>query len=136
MIILDTNIISELIKTNPDEKVFQWFGSIEGSVVLTAITIGELQQGVMSLPEGKRKQNLLSAIGVVLDEYKSHILHYDEQAALAYGALCASLKSKGIGVGQSDVMIASIALVHGATLATRNTKDFAHCGIALVNPFD
>ena len=136
MIILDTNVISEIIKGNPDERVFQWFDSLNEPTFITSITIGEMQRGIMNLPDGKRKQGHITSLETVLKEFKEHFFMYDTKAALAYGSLCSTLKSKGIGVGQADAMIAAITLVHGATFATRNVKDFVHSGIPIVNPFD
>ena len=135
MIILDTNIISELKKDKPDKHVFQWFDSLEDSVVLTTITTGELQRGVMFLPEGRWKARLTAVLETILSQYGDTILDYDNPPALAYGSLCADLRAKGIGISQSDAMIAAITSVHGATLATRNDKDFLHCGIPVINPF-
>jgi len=137
MIILDTNIVSELMKTQPDEGVLSWFSELSGqAIMITSITVAELRYGVAALPNGKRRTRLDTLITEMIDEdFESSILDFGRQAGEAYGLLAAELKNKGIGVGQSDVMIASIAVVNEATLATRNEKDFEHCGINIINPF-
>ena len=137
MIILDTNIVSELMKTQPDEGVLSWFSELSTqAIMITSITVAELRYGVAVLPNGKRRTRLDTLITEMIDEdFESSILDFNRHAGEAYGLLAAELKNKGIGVGQNDVMIASIAVVNEATLATRNEKDFEHCGINIINPF-
>ncbi len=137
MIILDTNVISELMKKVPDVGVVAWFAGLEPQpLMITAITVAELRYGVSVLPEGKRRTQLDSAITAMIDEeFDACVLDFGRQAAEAYGILAARFRKEGIGVGQSDMMIAAIALVNEETIATRNERDFEHCGVEIVNPF-
>ncbi len=138
MIILDTNILSELIRQRPDRNVLNWFETQEPQVLsTTAITVAELRFGTNSMPAGKRRSLLDSTITTMLEEdFGENILPFDAIAAEAFGILAARLKARGTPVGQNDTMIAAIALVHEATLLTRNDKHFRQCGLGVVNPFE
>ncbi|NKB60703.1 MAG: PIN domain-containing protein [Gammaproteobacteria bacterium] len=138
MIVLDTNIISELAKKNGNENVIDWFYTLDRqSVVTTSITVAELLYGIYILPDGKRKTELEKTVSYVLGEVLDNpVLEFDYSAAHAYGALCAKLRVEGIAISQNDDMIAAIVLVHDGVLVTRNTKDFASCGIEVLNPFE
>lgn len=137
MIVLDTNVISELFKPAPDGQVMAWMARQSGEVLFTtAITRGELLFGVCRMPEGRRKQALMTGLLRILDERLSgRILPYDERAADAHVAIAVTRRSQGMCVSQSDEMIAGIVRAHGATLATRSARDFEGCGIALVDPW-
>ena len=137
MIVLDTNIISELMKSFPDENVINWFGTLEPQLItITSITIAELRYGISILPHGKRREAIHMAFKeMIAEEFNNAILDFDLSAAEAYGNLAAKTRSSGITVSQSDTMIAAITSTYEATLATRNTKDFSNFGIAVVNPF-
>jgi predicted nucleic acid-binding protein len=136
MIILDTNIISELMKAKPEPKVLAWADKQpEQPVVTTAITSAEIYAGINALPDGKRKTELNDTFGTILLEVIDEVLPFDQAAAEAYGVLTALLRRNGTPVGQSDAMIAAIVLAHGGTLVTRNIKDFLPCGIEVINPF-
>jgi predicted nucleic acid-binding protein len=137
MIILDTNVISELMRERPDPRVMAWLrAQPPQQLMTTAITVGELRFGAKALAEGKRRDALDAAITEMLQgPLKRSVLAFDLSAAEVYGALSAELRRKGTPIGMSDSMIAAIALFHDATLATRNTKDFIPCGVRVVNPF-
>lgn len=137
MIILDTNIISELIKPAPDSHVLRWFDNQQPQIVATtAITAAELSFGVNALPMGKRKTALRDAITAMLEQdLEGQILPFDTAAAQAFGILAARLKASGTPIGHNDTMIAAITLVHDATLITRNSRHFENCGIEAQNPF-
>ena len=138
MIVLDTNIISEFAKKNSNEKVVEWFYILDRqSVVTTSISVAELLYGIFILPDGKRKAELEKTVIYVLDEVlDTPVLEFDYSAAYAYGVLCAKLRQKGIAISQNDAMIAATVLVHDGVLVTRNIKDFASCGIEVLNPFN
>lgn len=137
MIILDTNILSELMNRAPNPKVLKWFDAQAPQMLATtSITVAELHFGLNSMAAGKRRDELEKAIAETLDEdFQNSILDFDLSAAEAYGVLAARLRRNGTPIGQSDTMIAAIALTHEATLATRNTRHFIHCGIDVVDPF-
>ena len=133
--IVDTNVVSELMKHEVNPQVIDWFHDREGSVYLTAITVKELHFGAMRLPEGKRKQRLQEAITAIVMDCADKTLSFDAFS----GFLCAQLHCHAITSGRTptieDLMIAAICQRHSATLATRNTKDFDYLGIPLENPF-
>jgi predicted nucleic acid-binding protein len=137
MIVLDTNILSELMRPAPDLSVLAWVDSLPaGEVFLTAVTVAECLYGVERLPDGKRKTALAAALSAMLsDDFAGRILAFDEPAAARYAQLVASGDRAGHPVSMADAQIAAICQVHAATLATRNIKDFGRLGISLHNPF-
>jgi predicted nucleic acid-binding protein len=137
LIVLDTNVISELLRPAPAETVEQWLAAQDGgSVFLTSISEAELLHGVALLPAGRRKTALAKAIKGILDEeFRSRILPFDSSAATAYAAIAAECRAAGRPLSHFDGQIAAIARAHGAAVATRNTSDFKHCGIEVINPW-
>lgn len=137
MIVLDTNVISELFKPEPDPGVVAWVARLPGnSLFTTAITRGELLFGLYRMPDGQRKADLLQRLALLFErELAEHIIAYDSDAADAHAAFAAARRAQGRPVGMADAMIAGIAQSRGAQLATRNVRDFEGCGIALVDPW-
>ncbi len=137
MIIVDTNVISELLRPVPAERVETWLSAQDGaSVYFTTIGEAELRHGVAILPAGKRRAALLRAIEGILDEdFRDRILPFDRPAARAYAAIAAERRALGRPISQFDCQIAAIARAHGAGVATRNISDYESCGIELVNPW-
>jgi len=137
MIILDTNIISELMKATPDNTVFNWANAqTRGSLSVTATSIGEITYGLQLLPLGARKLTLEKAFDLLLKKvFLGKCIEFDLIAADTYGQLLANRKKTGKPMSVCDAQIAAIALSHQATLATRNTADFSDCYLDLVNPF-
>lgn len=137
MIILDTNIISELTKRAPNPGVLKWFDAQPPQMqATTSITAAELHFGICSMPQGKRRAELEKTITEMLNEdFRDSVLAFDSGAAEAYGVLAAKLRQDGTPIGQSDTMIAAIVLAHEATLVTRNRRHFANCRIDVVDPF-
>ena len=137
MIILDTNIASELTKSPMNATVQSWFDGLGSEpLFLTSITVAEMRFGVCALPHGKRRTDLDERLARMFEGvFTGNILAFDHIAAEAYGIMAAQLRSQGETKDVKDLMIASIALVHDATVATRNTKDFQPTGAKLVNPF-
>lgn len=137
MIVLDTNVISEVFKPRPAPKVMAWLQQQDDGVVFTtAVTRGELMYGLNIMPNGKRRETLISGLqGILATRFAGRVLPYDEGAADAYASILASRRSAGRPTGAADAMIAGIARSRGATLATRNVRDFEDCGIALVDPW-
>lgn len=137
MFVLDTNVISELFRPQPDPKVMAWVVQLSGDELFTtAITRGELLFGLYCMPDGRRKSDLLQKLSVLFEQkLAEHVLPYDEAAADAHAKFAAARRAQGRPVATPDAMIAGIAHSHGATLATRNVRDFEACGVPLVDPW-
>jgi predicted nucleic acid-binding protein len=137
MIILDTNVLSEPLKKRPKPAVLRWLAAQEPSgACTTALTQAEMLYGIEALPPGKRKTGLATAIETMFaEEFPSRILPFDSGAARIFSKIVAGRDAVGRPISQTDAMIAAIARSHGAALATRNTGDFEHCGIRVVNPW-
>jgi len=137
VIILDTNVISELSRHVPDPGVLAWLDSLEISeVATTAITAAELRYGVARLPEGHRKRELTVMIrGILSEDFYGRILPFDERASARYADIVTGREKIGRPVGVADAQVAAICRDLGATLATRNTSDFEETGIELIDPW-
>lgn len=138
MILVDTNVISELMRTEPSSLVLSWFGTQDASALfLSAITEAELRTGVSILPMGQRRERLMAAIDAVIDEdFADRVLPFDSEAAKSYVGIAAARRVAGRPIADVDCQIAAIALATGATVATRNVKDFDGCGVPVINPWD
>ncbi len=135
MIALDTNVLSEPLKQRPDERVLDWLEGLEDEAVITAVTVGELLTGVRALPEGRRRSDLLEAIELTLQTFAGSVLPYDDVAARRYSLLQETRRHAGRPLAVEDGMIAAICLTHGASLATRDTTDFAGLDLETVDPW-
>lgn len=137
MIVIDTNVISEVFNPVPSEKVVEWLQrQADGEVFTTAITRGELLFGVQILPQGRRRETLLAGLLRIFQvRFPERVLPYDEAAADAHAEIAAWRRARGRTSSQSDLMIAGIARSRGAELATRNVKDFEDCGIKVIDPW-
>ena len=137
MIILDTNIISELARQIPDTGVLAWLDSLEISeVATTAVTAAELRYGVARLPDGHRKRELTVVIrGILVEDFYGRVLPFDERASIRYADVVTGRERIGRPIGVADAQIAAICRDSGAILATRNTADFEETGIELVDPW-
>lgn len=140
MIVLDTNVLSEALKPQPSETsgtVLRWLGAQAGPAVFTTtITLAEILYGIESLPPVKRQAQLCDAVEKMFaEQFEGRILPFDEDTARQYAAIVASRHRAGRRISQFDAMIAAIARSHRAAVATRNTADFQHCGIPLVDPW-
>lgn len=138
MLILDTNLISELMKSRPDRQVIAWLDAqVAGSVWATSINVFEISFGLNLLPRGKRKKTLQNAFEAMLvDDLEDRIISFDRTAAIRAAEMSAKLRAAGRPVEMRDVQIAGIVSVRHATLATRNTKHFQDIDISLVNPWE
>ena len=137
MIVIDTNVLSEMMKVAPESAVVDWLRQQDpGQVFTTAITEAEVFCGIQLLPPGKRRDLLLSLANAILTtDFRDRILPFDSTAARIFAGLAASRRASGKPMSNSDAQIASIAKAHKAVLATRNTRDFANCGIDLIDPW-
>lgn len=137
MIILDTNILSELVRPTPDEHVMAWSsGFADDDFALTSITVGELFYGLELMPDGRRKQSLAHLIVRELMPFSDRILPYDASSAMHYARIKTARRGAGRPISEQDAMIAAIARSHGTTLATRNVRDFEGTGIEVINPWE
>lgn len=137
MIILDTNVVSELMRPAPTPRVEAWLAAQNGATVyFTAVGEAELRHGVAVLPAGRRRTALSEAIDAMLDgDFRSRILSFDRQSARAYAAIAAERRAAGRPITHVDCQIAAIARAHGFAVATRNTRDYEGCGIAVIDPW-
>lgn len=137
MIVLDTNVISELFKPSPDPTVTRWLDAQdEAGLHLTAMTAAELLEGALRLPAGARRSALIEAVATVLEiDFAERILPFSAEAALDYADLVTTRRRAGNPIGPQDALIAAIARYSGAALATRNTRDFAGVGLHLIDPW-
>lgn len=138
MIVLDTNVVSELMRASPSPVVLDWFaGQSTEELYLAAIVEAELRFGVLLLPDGRRKRGLSDALEAVLTEdFRDRVLPFDSAAARAYARLASDRRRAGMAVKEADCQIAAIAASRGATLATRNVKDFLGAGIDILDPWE
>lgn len=137
MIVVDTNVISELTRQVPAPEVISWLDSMAAAeVATTAITAAELLYGVARLPDGRRKTGLAAAVrGILANDFAGRVLPFDESAASRYAEIVSHRERLGRSIGVADAQIAAICSATDATLATRNTDDFAETGIELINPW-
>lgn len=135
MIVIDTNVVSEMMRDDPDRNVLTWSETV-GRLHTTAITLAEIDYGVARLPEGHRKDRLAATAASVFVDYDELIVAFDARAARRYGSIVAEREKAGRPITTADAQIAAICASLQATLATRNTSDFEGTGIELVNPWD
>lgn len=137
MIVLDTNVISEVLRERPDPAVTAWLAAQPvTSLFLTAVTQAELLYGAALLPEGRRRQALTEALTTILaTEFAGRILPFDRPATEAYAQIAATRRASGAPISAFDAQIAGISRSRGAQVATRNVADFDGCGIGVVDPW-
>lgn len=137
MIVLDTNVISELLRLRPEPSVLNWIESQPiAALFTTAITRAELLFGLHCLPVGKRGSALQERMWAILNgPLAAHTLPFDLAAADAYAEIAAQRRAAGRPGGQADTMIAAIARTQDAKVATRNIRDFDGCGVEVINPW-
>jgi predicted nucleic acid-binding protein len=136
MIVLDTNIISEVVKPQPNTKILAWLGSQPiGTLYLTSITIAELLFGLAIMPDGSKKAQLSNAINEIIGLYQNRVLPFDTNAARRYAALAAAAYRKGRGFPNPDGYIAAIAAERGFLVASRDTAPYEAADIDIVNPW-
>ena len=137
MIVLDTNVVSELMKPMPFPIVLRWIASRDGAgLYTTSVTQAEILHGVLSLPAGRRRRAIEAAAEAMFKEdFAGRILAFDSDAGRAYAELINDRRRRGRPISQFDAQIVAITRAAGATLATHNVKDFGHCGIGIVDPW-
>jgi predicted nucleic acid-binding protein len=137
LIVVDTNVISELTRQAPAPEVMSWLDSLAADeVATTAITAADLLHGVERLPGGCRKTELSAAVhGLLSDDFRGRVLAFDEESASRYAEIVTGRERVGRAIGVADAQIAAICRGIGAALATRNTGDFEETGVKLINPW-
>lgn len=137
MIVLDTNVVSELLRPRPEPVVLRWLDAQNAlDLATTAVTSAELLVGIGLLPDGARKRRLEIAVEQVVDELlDGRVLSFDVDAAPHYAEIGATRQRAGRPIDIPDAQIAAICRLHGAMLATRNERDFEGTGISVFNPW-
>lgn len=137
MIVLDTNVLSELMRTRPDARVINWVDAQAFErPVITAVTVAEILYGIARLPAvNKQRQLEMMADGLINEDFAGRILSFDLPAARQYAEIVADRKRIGRPLHTADAMIASVCRAHGANLATRNVRDFEGTGVVVTDPW-
>jgi len=138
VVILDTNVVSELMKGDPFPAVFAWASNHPPTdLFTTTITMAEVLYGIERLPHGKRRDQLLrEAESIFVEDFGGRVLAFDESSARMFAVVATQRRASGRPINEPDAQIAALARVHDATLATRNTSDFEGCGVRVVNPWE
>lgn len=138
MIVLDTNVLSELMRPDPEQAVIAWMDRQDpATLFLTAITVAEILYGIARLPEGKRRSGLRElGVAVLQEDFAGRIISFDETAAECYADVVWERQRSGHPISMADAQIAAICrTLNGVTLATRNSLDFEGIGLDLTNPW-
>jgi predicted nucleic acid-binding protein len=137
-IVLDTNVLSELMKPQGSQKVKTWVATqAKVDLFITSITQAEILYGIAILPDGKRSQSLREiAQAMFVEEFVERILTFDQKAAECFAQIASSRKRLGKPISQSDAQIAAICLANGTQIATRNVNEFENCQISIINPWN
>ena len=137
MILLDTNVVSELMRPAPAGAVLAWFAAQDAAdLYLSAIGEAELRRGAAMLPAGRRREQLMATIdAMIAEDLAGRILPFDSNAAQAFVLVFLERRAAGRPISFADCQIAATARAQGAAIATRNTADFAGCGIAVIHPW-
>jgi toxin FitB len=138
VIVLDTNIVSELMRQAPEPDVVRWIDSFSAAeIFLTAVTAAELMYGVARLPNGRRRRELHAKVeGLLAEDFRDKILPFDARSAINYADIVAARERTGRQISMADGQIAAICRNWKAGLATRNVSDFTDTGIRTINPWD
>jgi len=135
--LLDTCLISELIKPTPNKKVIKWLNDIPSTALfLSAITIGEIRKGLTKLPSSKKKETLTAWLNTLLRDYKERIFSIDLIVAENWGIIQGNAEKAGMPMSSIDSLIAATAHTHNLTLITRNEDDFVPSQISILNPWN
>lgn len=137
MVVLDTNVLSEAMKENPDPAVVDWLGGVPvENMLTTAISQAEILYGIRRLPDGARRSRLVTAAHDLFTRtFAGRILPFDHKAAAMLADLRIGRERMGHPIAREDAMIAAIALCNGVSVATRDRRGFAGCGITVVDPW-
>ena len=136
MIVLDTNVVSEAMKPEPEPAVRDWLDEQAAETLyISSVTVAELLFGIGALPDGRRKQKLAATLDGMLPLFEGRILAFDTDAARHYADLAVAARKAGKGVPTPDGYIAAIATAHGFTVATRDASAFNAAGVPVIDPW-
>lgn len=137
MLLLDTNVLSEMMRPAPAREVATWLVAQPSDLLFTgAVCQGEILAGIAVLPDGARRAGLDGAARAMFAvDFQGRVLPFDGAAAIAYAEAFAARRSAGRKAATIDLMLAAIALVHGAVMVTRNVADFEGVGLTIINPW-
>lgn len=136
MIILDTNVVSELMRPEPAPQVASWVRDRDRRELrTTAITLAEIRYGIARLPDGRRKQVLLAAADEIFSAFADQIVPVDAMAAGQYAVIASNRERAGKPIASFDALIAAVCRSQSAALATRNVADFEGAGIEIIDPW-
>ncbi|WP_416068303.1 type II toxin-antitoxin system VapC family toxin [Rhizobium sp. ZK1] len=136
MIFLDTNVVSETLRRDPNEALMAWLVRFDAELALPTVTIAEIAFGIQKIKPDQRADRLKQGLTEWRRRFADRMFGLTEEAALAYGEIMGRAVRQGRGMSAPDAMIAAVARVNGGRLATRNLKDFETTGLDLVNPWD
>ena len=136
MIILDTNVVSELMRPEPAPQVAAWIRDRDRPELrTTSVTVAEIRYGIARLPDGRRKQALLAAAADIFRAFEDQVLPFDAAAAEHYAAIASNRERSGKPISGFGALIAAVCRSRGAALATRNLPDFDGTGIEIIDPW-
>lgn len=136
MIVLDTNVVSEAMKPEPDPAVRDWLDEQAAETLyISSVTVAELLFGIGTMPNGRRKQKLTTTLDGMLPLFEGRILAFDTDAARHYADLAVAARKAGMGFPTPDGYIAAIATAHGFTVATRDASAFDAAGVPVIDPW-
>ena len=138
MILLDTNVISEMMRPIPAVQVADWYAKVDGNDLYTStVSEAEIRSGLLAMPAGRKRDDLLNQADRMFETvFRDQIISFDRSAAYEYAIVMATRRAVGRPISLPDAMIAAIALARGFAVATRNVRDFEHTGASIINPFD
>jgi hypothetical protein len=135
VILLDTNVLSELIKPRPHPGVVSWTRHSAAALAIPTIAVAEMAFGIEKLAQGRRREDLLAGLHRLVTEFADRLFDFNVKAAWAYGRILATARNGGRPMSVPDAAIAAIAAANGCALATRNVEDFATAGLQIINPW-
>ena len=136
--LLDTNCISELVRSKPEPRVLEWLDAADETLLyLSVLTLGEIRKGVAGLPQSKRRTRLETWLELELQaRFSGRILAIDASVADRWGLLAAEAKRKGKSISAIDGLLAATALQHNLTIVSRNVSDFTNALVPILNPWE
>jgi predicted nucleic acid-binding protein len=138
MIVLDTNVLSELARRDPSRLVVEWVDDQDSAdLVITAVTAAEIRAGIALLPDGRRRRDIAQRMEALIAEtFAGQVLPFDVDCSPHYANILAARSRTGLPIAGLDAQIAAVCANQGAALATRNTADFRRTGVRLINPWE